>query len=49
MTMTKRQLKALRRHKRIVKKRNIRTNNLKLTPVLFAPGRSRSYRLYDIK
>ncbi len=48
MTMTRKQLKALRRHKRIVKERNIRTNNMRFTPVLFIPGRSRSYRLYEI-
>jgi len=48
MTMTKKQIKALNRHKRITKKRNIRTNNMKYTPVLFAPGASKSYRLYFI-
>lgn len=48
MTMTKKQRKALARHKRIVKKRNIRTNNLAVNPVLYAPGASRSYRLYFI-
>lgn len=46
--MTRKQLKALNRHKRIVKRRNIRTNNLAVTPVLYAPGASRSYRLYKI-
>lgn len=46
--MTRKQLKALRRHKQIVKRRNIRTNNLAVTPVLYAPGASRSYRLYTI-
>lgn len=46
--MTRKQLKALNRHKRIVKRRNIRTNNLAVTPVLYAPGASRSYRLYRI-
>lgn len=48
MTMTKKQLKALRRHKRIVRKRNVCTNNMSVTPALFLPGRSRSYRLYEI-
>lgn len=46
--MTRKRLKALNRHKRIVKRRNIRTNNLAVTPVLYAPGASRSYRLYRI-
>ena len=46
--MTKKQLKALRRHKQIVRKRNIRTNNLSVTPMLHIPGRSHSYRLYDL-
>ena len=46
--MTRKQLKALNRRKRIVKRRNIRTNNLAVTPVLYAPGASRSYRLYRI-
>ena len=48
MGMTRKQLKAIRRHKRIVRKRNIRTNNMSVTPALYAPGRSRSYRLYYI-
>lgn len=48
MTMTKKQLKAIRRHKSIVKKRNIRTNNLSVNPAQYVPGRSRSYRLYYI-
>lgn len=48
MAMTKKQHKALARHKRIVRKRNIRTNNLKCAPMLFAPGTSKSYRLYEI-
>ena len=49
MAMTKKQHKALARHKRIVRKRNIRTNNVKGgTPMLFAPGTSKSYRLYEI-
>lgn len=46
--MTRKQLKALRRHKRIVKERNIRINNMRFTPAPFIPGRSRSYRLYAI-
>ena len=52
MTMTKKQLKALRRHKRIVKKRNIRNNNLKhpISSLRIMQGRNpkRAYRLYDI-
>lgn len=48
MTMTRKQHKALRRHKAIVREHNIRTNNLKYNPPLYVPGKSRSYRLYDI-
>ena len=47
--MTRKQLKALKRHKEIVRKRNIRTNNLAVnpnSPVSF--GTKHSYRLYDI-
>lgn len=46
--MTNKQRKALARHKAIVKKRNVRTNNLKFNLAPYIPGRSRSYRLYDI-
>lgn len=46
--MTHKQRKALARHKVIVKARNIRTNNLKFNLAPYIPGRSRSYRLYDI-
>lgn len=46
--MTNKQRKALARHKAIVKARNIRTNNLKFNLAPYIPGRSRSYRLYDI-
>ena len=46
--MTHKQLKALARHKAIVRKRNIRTNNLKFNPAPYIPGRSRSYHLYDL-
>jgi hypothetical protein len=46
--MTKSQLKKIRRHKAIVKRHNVRTNNDKYNPPLFAVGRSRSYRLYNI-
>lgn len=46
--ITKKQLKAIRRHKAIVKRRNIRTNNDKWNPPLFIVGRPRSYRLYNI-
>ena len=48
MAMTRKQLKALRRHKLIAKKHNIRTNNLKWHPPLFIVGKPRSYRLYNI-
>ena len=47
MTERKR-LKALRRHKSIVRKRNIRTNNMKVTPIRYIIGMGRSYRLYNI-
>lgn len=46
--MTHKQRKSLARRKAIVKARNIRTNNLKFNPAPYIPGRSRSYRLYDI-
>ena len=46
--MSHKQLKAIRRHKNIQRKRNIRTNNMAVTPMLYAPGASRSYRLYHI-
>lgn len=46
--MTHKQRKALARHKAIVRKRNIRTNNLKFNPVSYIIGRSHSYHLYDI-
>lgn len=46
--MNRKQLKALARHKAIVKKRNIRTNNLKSNLAAYIPSRSRSYRLYDL-
>lgn len=45
--MTRKQLKAIRRHKAIVRKRNIRTNNLKQAPAMHFVNRSASYRLYD--
>ncbi len=51
MTMTRKQLKALRRHKRLVKERNIRTNNLRINPWReshFSFCRKHSYRLYNI-
>ena len=48
MTMTRKQLKALRRHKHIVRERNIRTNNMRITPMLHIVGKSHSYRLYNI-
>ncbi len=53
MTMTRKQLKALRRHKAIVKRHNIKTNNKpKVKPMLtllYNPNRgSHTYRLYDI-
>ena len=46
--MTRKQLKAIRRHKAIVRARNIRTNNLRIVPVIHIVGRSRSCRLYNI-
>ena len=50
MTFTHKQLKALARHKRIVKKRNVNHNKPKeQRKVLFMPGAIRSYRLYDIR
>lgn len=53
MTMTRKQLKATRRHKFIVRKRNVRTNNLPGTKahslVLYNPhATSHTYRLYNI-
>lgn len=49
MTITKKQLKAIRRRKLIAKKRNENHNVKKeLRKVLFAPGACRSYRLYEI-
>lgn len=46
--MTHKQRKALALHKAIVRKRNIRTNNLKFNLAPYIPGRSRSYHLYDL-
>lgn len=46
--MTKKQLKALRRHKSIVRKRNIRNNNVAVTPATHLIGKSHTYRLYFI-
>ena len=49
MSMTKKQHKALERHTRIVKKRNENHNKAKeKRQMLFAPGASKSYRLYNI-
>ena len=49
MSMTKKQLKAIARHKRIAKKRNENHNKAKeKRQMLFAPGASKSYRLYNI-
>lgn len=48
MGMTKKQRKALARHKAIVRKRNIATNNLPYNPPRFAVGRSRTYRLWEL-
>ncbi|MBR3234589.1 MAG: hypothetical protein IKG11_03135 [Atopobiaceae bacterium] len=53
MTMTRKQLKATRRHKAIAKRRNIKTNNLSDTKahglVLYNPhATSHTYRLYNI-
>ena len=53
MSMTKKQLKALERHKRIAKKRNIRTNNTpdykKPALLTLIQGRPQcGYRLWNI-
>ena len=53
MTMTRKQLKALRRHKAIVRRHNIKTNNKPKTKpfltLLYNPNRgNRTYRLYNI-
>lgn len=40
--------KALARHKANVKKRNVRTNNMKANPLAPLIGPSRVFRLYDI-
>lgn len=51
MAMNKKQLKAIRRHKAIAKRRNIRTNNLpdtKIQPLFDVLKMSRTYRLYNI-
>lgn len=47
MTMTQKQLKAIRRDRDIRKKRNARTNNLRENPMR-VQGVSSSYRLYHI-
>ena len=47
MTPHKRR-KALARHKANVKKRNIRTNNMRHNPVASLLGRKQVFRLYDI-
>ena len=44
--MTRKQIKALKRHKAIVKARNIRTNNWKCNPVSYAISRNHSYHLH---
>ena len=50
MTFTHKQLKAIKRHKRIVKKRNENHNKAKeQRKVLFMPGANKSYRLYNIR
>lgn len=47
--MTRKQLKAIARHKRIVKRRNENHNKAKeKRRMLFTPGANRSYRLYNI-
>ena len=49
--MSRKQLKALARHKAIAKRRNIRTNNLRINPwreSQFSFCRKHSYRLYNI-
>lgn len=48
MAMTRKQRKALARHKANVKKRNVRTNNLKQNPLAPLLGTGKVFRLYDI-
>ena len=48
MAMTRKQRKALLRHKANVKRRNIRTNNLKANPWAPLVGAKKVFRLYDI-
>lgn len=48
MSMTHKQRKALALHKAIVRKRNIRTNNLKANPRSLFAGKSTSYRLFNL-
>lgn len=48
MSMTHKQRKALARHKANVKKRNVRTNNLKQNPLAPLLGTGKVFRLYDI-
>lgn len=47
MTMTRRQLKALRRGKQIRKRRNVRTNNMRENPMR-TNNVSRTYHLFNI-
>ena len=50
VTMTHKQLKAIKRRKSIVKKRNENHNKAKeQRKVLFMPGANKSYRLYYIR
>lgn len=52
MAMTKKQLKAIDRHKRIKRKRNIRTNNMSINPMRENPApfarQLHAYRLWNI-
>ena len=48
MSISKKQRKALAPHKAIVRKRNIRTNNMKVNPAKHISGGGHSYRLYDL-
>lgn len=48
MPISKKQRKALALHKAIVRKRNIRTNNLKANPRSSFFGKNASYRLFDL-
>ena len=48
MTMTRKQLKARRRHKAIVRERNIRTNNRSHNPFRILQRARHVFRIYNI-